>query len=95
MVIYKGYLLFCSIQMSVVTIDTETLLINVPWFISNNVLHADLKVPTIREEITKFSVKYRDKITTHPNELASTLLEEEEPKRLKRFKSTDLTTRFS
>jgi hypothetical protein len=41
-----------------------------------------LKIPTIREEITKFRVKYRDKITTHPNELASTLLEEEEPRRL-------------
>jgi hypothetical protein len=52
-------------------------------------------VPTIREEITKFSVKYRDKTTTHSNELASTLLEEVEPRRLKRFKPTDLTTRFS
>jgi hypothetical protein len=41
------------------------------------------------------SVKYRHKITTHPNELASKLLEEEEPRRLKRFKPTDLTTRFS
>jgi len=39
-------------------------------YISNKVLHADLKVPTIREEITKFNVKYRDKITTHQNELA-------------------------
>jgi hypothetical protein len=45
-------------------------------YISNKVLHADLKVPTIREEITKFNIKYRDKITTHTNELASTLLEE-------------------
>jgi len=27
-----------------------------------------LKVPKIREEITKFRVKYRDKITTHPKE---------------------------
>jgi hypothetical protein len=53
-----------------------------------------LKVPTVREEITKSSVKYRDK-TTHPNELASTLLEEEEPRRLKRLKPTDLTTKFS
>jgi hypothetical protein len=61
---------------------------------SNKVIHADLKVPTIGEEITKFSVKYRDKITTHPNELASTLLEEQ-PRRLKRSKPTDLTTRFS
>jgi hypothetical protein len=59
------------------------------------VLHADLKVPTIREEITKFSVKYRYKITTLPNKLASTLLEEAKPRRLKRFKPRDLTTRFS
>jgi hypothetical protein len=70
-------------------------IVNAPRYISNKVLHTDLKVPTIREEITKFSVKYRHKITTHPNELASTLLEEEEPRRLKRFKPTDLTTRFS
>jgi len=69
-------------------------IVNAPWCISNKVIHADLKVPTIREEHTKFNVKYRDKITTHPNELASTLLEEE-PRRLKRFKPTDLTTRFS
>jgi len=50
---------------------------------SNKSLHVDLKVPTISEEITKFSVKYRDKTTTCPNELASTLLEEEEPRRQK------------
>jgi hypothetical protein len=53
-----------------------------------------LKVPTVREEITKCSIKYGDKyITTHSNEIASTLLEEEEePRRLKIFKPTDLTT---
>jgi hypothetical protein len=55
----------------------------------------DVKGATITEEITKFSFKYRDKITTHPNELACTLLEEEEPRRPRRFKPTDLTTRFS
>jgi hypothetical protein len=32
---------------------------------------------------------------TRPNELAFTLLEVEVPRRLKRFKATDLTTRFS
>jgi hypothetical protein len=58
-------------------------IVNAPWYIFNKVLHTDLKVPTIREEITKFTVKYRDKNTTHPNELASTLLQEEEPRRLK------------
>jgi len=45
--------------------------------------------------MTKFNFKYRDKITTHPNKMASTLLGEEEPRRLKRFKPTDLATRFS
>jgi len=56
----------------------------------HKVLHADLKVPTIREEMTKFNVKYRGKTTTHAYELASTLLEEaEEPGRLKRFKPSD------
>jgi hypothetical protein len=49
---------------------------------------------TIREEMTSTSIKYRDKITTHPNELASTLLEKEENRRLKIFKPTDLSTRF-
>jgi hypothetical protein len=34
-------------------------------------------------------------ITTHPKELASTVLEDEEPRRLKQFKPTYLTTRFS
>ena len=58
-------------------------------YIPYEVLYADLNVPTIIQEITKFSVKYRDKITTHPNELASTLLEVEEPRRLQRFKPTD------
>jgi hypothetical protein len=57
--------------------------------------YIDLNIPNIREEITKFSVKYRDKITTHTNELTSTQLEEEGLRRLKRLKPTDLTTRFS
>jgi hypothetical protein len=70
-------------------------IVNAPWYISNKVLHAELKIPTIRAEITKFTVKYRDKITTHPNELASTIFEEEGPRRLKIYKPTDLTTIFS
>ena len=45
--------------------------------------------------MTKFNVKYREKITTHPNEVAYTLLEEEEARRLKRLKKTDLTNGFS
>jgi hypothetical protein len=69
-------------------------------YISNKVLHTYLYstyIHTYRYQQLekKFSVKYRDKIPTHPNELASAILEEEEPRRLKIFKPTDLTTRFS
>jgi hypothetical protein len=58
-------------------------IVSAPWYISDKVIHTDLKAPTIREEITNFSVKYRDKTTTNPNEFVSTRLEEEEPRRLK------------
>jgi hypothetical protein len=47
-------------------------------------------LPTVTDEITKFTVKYRDNIK-YPKELTATLLEEEEPRRLKIFKPTDLT----
>jgi len=46
-------------------------------------------------EITNFSTKYREKLIAYPNELTPALLEEEEPRRLKRFKPTELITRFS
>jgi hypothetical protein len=61
-----------------IKVKSSEAIVNAPWYVANKVLHADLKLPTIREEITKYSVKYRDKISTHTNELASTLLEEEE-----------------
>jgi hypothetical protein len=44
-----------------------------------NLVFKGLSVPKIREEIPKFSVMYRDKISTHPNELAFTPLKQEEP----------------
>jgi hypothetical protein len=47
-------------------------------YIYNKVLYTDLKVPTVREKITKFSIKYRDKITAHPHEVASRVLQDEE-----------------
>jgi hypothetical protein len=54
-------------------------------------LHADLGISPVLEEITNISHKYKDKLTAHPNELATTLLNDEvEPRRLKRFKPADL-----
>jgi hypothetical protein len=54
-------------------------------------MHTDLGISPVREEITNISHKYKDKLTAHPNEVATTLLNDEvEPRRLKRFKPADL-----
>jgi hypothetical protein len=70
-------------------------ILNAPWYKPDKSLRTDLNVPTTTEGITKFSVKYRDKITTHPNKLASKLLAERQPRRLKLVKPTEVTTRLS
>ena len=70
-------------------------IVNAPRHVPNTILHTDLQIPTVKAEITNFSTKYRGKLITHPNELIPAPLEEEEPRRLKRFKPTELTTRFS
>jgi len=69
-------------------------IVNAPWYIPNKLLHTDLQIPTIREEITKFSTNHTAKLLTHPNKLTSNLLIEQGPGRLKRYKPLDLPTRF-
>jgi hypothetical protein len=69
---------------------------NAPWYVPNWVIHRDLNIPTVREVIAKVSVQYRGRIQAHPNHLANKLLEdEEENRRLKRFKPSYLTTTFT
>ena len=60
-------------------------IVNAPWYIPNKLLHTDLQIPTIREEITKFSTNHRAKLLTHPTELTSNLLIEQGLGRLKRL----------
>jgi len=69
-------------------------IVNAPWYVSSTILHTDLQIPTVKTEITNFSTKYREQLITHPNELIPALLDEEEPRRLKRFKPIELTTRL-
>jgi hypothetical protein len=60
-----------------------------------SILHKDLGIPTIREEIKNSSKKYKDRLQTHANDLATNLFDAEgEVRRLKKFKPSDLSTRF-
>jgi len=70
-------------------------IVNAPWYVPNTILDTDLHIPTVKAEITNFTTKYREKLITGPNELIIALLDEEEPRRLKRFKPTELSTRLS
>jgi hypothetical protein len=53
-------------------------IINAPWYVTNKQLHTDLGISPVREEITNISHKYEDKLTAHPNELETTLLNDED-----------------
>jgi len=67
---------------------------NAPRYVSNRVLHTDLQMPTIREEITRLSYYYIAKMELHPNELTTTLFEKQGPGRLNLHSPIDLPTRF-
>jgi len=66
---------------------------NAPWYIPNHVLHTDLLIPTIREEITRLSSSYKAKIEVHPNKLTSNLFGNHNQGRLSRYSLHDLSTR--
>ncbi|PSN53679.1 RNA-directed DNA polymerase from mobile element jockey [Blattella germanica] len=68
---------------------------NAPWFASNT-LQRDLVIPTITDDISKFSSRYQAKINIHQNPLVINLFDNSETTyRLKRHHVLDLTFRFS
>jgi len=47
------------------------IIINAPWYVTNDVLYYDLKVPYVRDEIKKLSQRYADRMEEHSNRLAT------------------------
>lgn len=67
-----------------------------PWFISNSRIHYDLNIPTVRDEIGRFSDNYKQRLVRHTNPLARSLLNVEgDVRRLKRYQPNDLLNRFN
>ena len=70
---------------------TLRLITDAPWFVNNNIIHNDLNVPKIKDEIKRFSTNYLIRLSNHPNVLAITLLDDsDEVRRLKRLHILDL-----
>jgi hypothetical protein len=65
-----------------------------PWYVPKSVIRKDLQIPTVKEEISRFSSHYAVRLRSHPNELIATLTEPPTHKRLRRYWPNDLLTRF-
>ena len=44
-------------------------IVNGPWYVRNEGMRRDLGIPTVKEEISRYSEKYKSRIATHPNRL--------------------------
>jgi hypothetical protein len=51
------------------------LIVDTPWYVSNSVNRNDLQIPTVKEEISRFSSHYNVRISVHLNELIASLTE--------------------
>jgi hypothetical protein len=70
------------------------LIVDAPWYVSNFVIHNDLKIPTVKEEISRFSSHYNVRISVHPIELIASLTEPPIHRRLRLYWPHDLLVRF-
>lgn len=62
-----------------------------PWYVNNNSIHNDLKIPKVKNVIKSISQSYHSRLSYHPNVLAINLLDDtNETKRLKRNHILDL-----
>ena len=71
-------------------------LIDAPWYVTNETIHRDFKIATVKEEIAKYSCRYSKRVNKHRNRLITGLLETtDHVRRLKRHYPLDLNDRFN
>jgi hypothetical protein len=51
------------------------MIVDTPWYVPNTVIRRDLQIPTVKEEIRRFSSQYSACLSTHPNNLIVNLIE--------------------
>lgn len=65
-----------------------------PWFITNTEIHEALAMKTVRDEIKLSTNTYKNRLSNHPNELATDLINISYHKRLKRHDIQRLDSRW-
>jgi hypothetical protein len=71
-----------------------SIIVDTPWYVSNTVIRRDLQIPTVKEEISRYSSQYSARLSAHPNGLIVNLFELSDNRRLQRHLPNDLPTRF-
>jgi hypothetical protein len=49
--------------------------VDAPWYVPNTVIPRDLQIPTVKEEIRRYSSPYSDRLSAHTNHLIINLKE--------------------
>jgi hypothetical protein len=68
-------------------------LVDASWYVPNTVIQRDLQLPTVKEEIRRYSSQYSARLSAHPNDLVN-LTELPDNRWLWRHLPNDLPTRF-
>jgi hypothetical protein len=70
------------------------MIVDAQCYVPNTVIRRDLKIPTVKEEIHRYSSQYSARLSAHPNYLIVNLNELPDNRRLRRNLPNDLPTRF-
>jgi hypothetical protein len=63
---------------------------NAPWYVNNQTLNDDLKVPFIKDITREKRINHHDKLQNHSNPILQLLLEQQQRRRLKKLWPADL-----
>jgi hypothetical protein len=70
------------------------MIVDAPWYVPNTVIRRDLHIPTVQEEIQRYSSQYSARLSAHPNDLIANIMELPDNRRLRKHLPNDLPTRF-
>jgi hypothetical protein len=70
------------------------MIVDAHWYVPNMVIRRDLQIPTVKEEIRRYTSQYSARLSAHPNDLIVNLIELPDNRRLRRHLPIDLPTRF-
>jgi hypothetical protein len=63
---------------------------NAPWYVTNQTLQDDLKIPFIKDVIQEKSINHHDKLGNHSNPTLQLSLEQQQRRRLKKLWLADI-----